>query len=151
MRARVLAAQRNWTTALLPDWVVTGVAPTWAAAWVRSRTRSRIGPTSASSLGQVDLPMRHSGWRTVALGCSPRVAARARSGSVRGPSRLGSSRTWLRLPSTLDLGVELVDCDRGGPQPVKRLGWGASAAVAVAAQEGGQAGLAQPLAACGVR
>jgi hypothetical protein len=44
-----------------------------------------------------------------------------------------------------DLGIELVDCDRGGPQPVKQLGWGAPAAVAVAAQEGGQAGLAQPL------
>jgi hypothetical protein len=55
LRARVLAAQRSWTTALLPDWVVTGVAPTSAAAWERSLARSRIGPTWASSLGQVDL------------------------------------------------------------------------------------------------
>jgi hypothetical protein len=51
----------------------------------------------------------------------------------------------MRMPSTLDLGIELVARDRGGPQPVKQLGWGAPAAVAVAAQKGGQAGLAQPL------
>jgi hypothetical protein len=44
-----------------------------------------------------------------------------------------------------DLGIELVDGDRGGPQPVKQLCWGAPAAIAVAAQEGGQAALAQPL------
>ena len=74
-----------------------------------------------------------------------RAAARARSRSVRLPSRLPSSRTWMRMQSTLDLGIELVDGDRGGRQPVKQLGWGAPAAVAVATQEGGQAGLAQPL------
>jgi hypothetical protein len=51
----------------------------------------------------------------------------------------------MRMQSTLDLGIELVDGDRGGRQPVKQLGWGAPAAVAVATQEGGQAGLAQPL------
>jgi hypothetical protein len=51
----------------------------------------------------------------------------------------------MRMPSALDLGIELVDRDRGGPQPVKQLPWGAPAALAVAAQEGGQAGLAQPL------
>ena len=33
LRARVLAAQRNWTTVPLPDCLVTGEAPTSAAAW----------------------------------------------------------------------------------------------------------------------
>ena len=77
LRARVLAAQRNWTTAALPDCLVTGEAPTSAAAWVRSLARSRIGPTSARTWARLIWPMRGSGWRTVALGCSPRAAARA--------------------------------------------------------------------------
>src|SRR5215217_6140171 len=112
LRARVLAAQRKWTTVPLPDWVVTGVAPTSAAAWGRLLARSRIGPTWARIWARLIWPMRGSGWRTVALGCSPRAAARARSSSARLPSRLRSSRTWMRMQSTLDLGIELVDRDR---------------------------------------
>jgi hypothetical protein len=97
LRARVLAAQRNWTTAALPDCLVTGVAPTSAAAWERSLARSRIGPTSARTWARLIWPMRGSGWRTVVLGCLPRAAARARSSSARLPSRLRSSRTWMRM------------------------------------------------------
>src|SRR4029453_15647536 len=140
LRARVLAAQRNWTTAPLPDWLVTGVAPTSAAAWERSLARSRIGPTSARTWARLIWPMRGSGCRTVALGCLPRAAVRARSRSARLPSRLRSSRGWMRVAVPPDRGMGLVARDRGGPQPVKQLGWGAPAAVAVAAQKGGQAG-----------
>jgi hypothetical protein len=51
----VLAAQRNWTTAPLPDRLVTGEGPTSAAAWGRSQGPVQDRSDLGQDLGQVDL------------------------------------------------------------------------------------------------
>lgn len=96
-------------------------------------------------LGQVDLADARQRLEDRGLG----VLAQ---GGGQGPIQLGdAAKQGTQQPELgadtvgQDLGIELVDGDRGGAQPVKQLGWGASAAIAVAAQEDGQAGLAQPL------
>jgi hypothetical protein len=68
-------------------------------------------------------------------------------GGGQGPIQVGEAAKQAAQQPDLDavgqdLGIELVNRDRGGAQPGQQLGWGASAARAVAAQEGGQAGLA---------
>jgi hypothetical protein len=96
-------------------------------------------------LGQVDLADARQRLEDRGLGMLAQ-------GGGQGPIQVGEAAKQAAQQPDLDadavgqdLGIELVDCDRGGPQPVKQLGWGAPAAVAVATQEGGQAGLAQPL------
>jgi hypothetical protein len=92
--------------------LVTGEGPTSAAAWGRSQGPVQDRSDLGQDLGQVDLADARQRLEDRGLGMLARAAARARSRSVRLPSRLPSSRTWMRMQSTLDLGIELVDGDR---------------------------------------
>ena len=129
---------------------LAGLLGDWRGANLGSGGGEVAGPVQdradlGQDLGQVDLADARQRLEDRGLG----VLAQ---GGGQGPIQVGDAAKQAAQQSDLDadavgqdLGIELVDRDRGGAQPVKQLPWGAPAALAVAAQEGGQAGLAQPL------
>ena len=144
-RSFLSQAQRNLTTRRLPEVMVTGAAPPWAARACSVGKRARTSPSSASSAAaRTPWPARGrlvKMWWS-AWSCRRSMISASSSRSWRLVTWMASSRASTQTARPAASAGPVPGC-WGGLQAAEQLADGRAAAVVQAAQEGSEAGLGE--------